>query len=85
VPEFVGELLKRGSLWFDIDLAVWGLPENRFYAAVGAITCLTSNFKIDLVDATDCRESLKKSIELEGVEMNSRRYSFNSLPNFPHS
>ncbi len=60
--------LSAFTLWSDIDLAVWGVPESRFYAAVGAVTDLTSDFKIDLVDATDCRESLKKSIEFEGIE-----------------
>ena len=61
--------LSAFTLWSDVDLAVWGLPENRFYAAVGAITGLTSDFKVDLVDATDCRESLKTSIESEGIEI----------------
>lgn len=61
--------LSAFTPWSDVDLAVWGLPESRFYAAVGAVTSLTSSFKIDLVDATDCRESLKKSIEFEGVEI----------------
>ncbi len=55
--------------WSDIDIAVWGVPEDRFFAAVGAVTGLTLDFKIDLVDATDCRESLKKSIEFEGIEI----------------
>ena len=61
--------LSAFTLWSDVDLAVWGVPESRFYAAVGAVTDLTSDFKIDLVDAADCRESLKKSIEFEGIEI----------------
>ncbi|HOF02413.1 MAG TPA: nucleotidyltransferase domain-containing protein [Atribacterota bacterium] len=66
-----GSLTDRPSftLWSDIDLAVWGIPENKFYAAVGAVTALTADFKIDLVDAIDCRDSLKKALEIEGVEI----------------
>jgi len=50
-------------------LAVWGVPENKFYAAVGVVTALTADFKIDLVDAVDCRESLSKALEIEGIEI----------------
>lgn len=66
-----GSLTDRSSFtpWSDIDLAVWGIPENRFYAAVGAVTALTADFKIDLVDAMDCRKSLSKAVEIEGIEI----------------
>lgn len=60
---------SRFNRWSDIDLAAWGIPERRFYAAVGAVTALSSRFKIDLVDPADCRESLKETIEREGVEL----------------
>ncbi|HBG02463.1 MAG TPA: nucleotidyltransferase domain-containing protein [Firmicutes bacterium] len=61
--------LSAFTLWSDVDLAVWGVPESRFYAAVGAVTGLPSDFQIDVIDATDCRERLTKSIESEGVEL----------------
>lgn len=66
-----GSLTDRSAFtcWSDIDLAVWGVPDNRFYAAVGVVTGLTADFKIDLVDAMDCRESLSKAIEIEGIEI----------------
>jgi predicted nucleotidyltransferase len=66
-----GSLTDRSAFtpWSDIDLAVWGIPENRFYAAVGAVTGLTADLKIDLVDAMDCRESLSKAIGIEGIEI----------------
>lgn len=49
-----GSLTNSASFtrWSDIGLAVWDVPDDRFYAAVGAVTGLTSDFKIDLVDAT---------------------------------
>ena len=53
----------------DIDLAVSGIPESRFYDAVGTILQVASPFEIDLVDIDDCRESIKKAIESEGVAL----------------
>ena len=54
----------------DIDLAVSGIPDERFYAAVGAITGIVRNFKIDIVDLNDCKDYLKKAIaEKEGIEI----------------
>ncbi|MCL5046447.1 MAG: nucleotidyltransferase domain-containing protein [Actinobacteria bacterium] len=55
--------------WSDIDLAAWGIPDDRFYAAVAAVTGLSPDFKVDLVDALTCRDSLIKAIEDEGIEL----------------
>jgi predicted nucleotidyltransferase len=66
-----GSLAK--SSWFtrcsDVDLAAWGIPNDKFYAAVGAVTGLTTDFKVDLVDAEECRDSISKTIEAEGIEI----------------
>ncbi len=66
-----GSLAKRSwfTHWSDVDLATWGIPHDRFYAAVGAVTGLTTDFKVDLVDAKACRDSLRKAIEAEGIEI----------------
>lgn len=66
-----GSLTNQSAFtrWSDIDLAVYGVPDDRFYAAVGAITALTSDFKIDLVDISSCNISLNKAIEVEGIEL----------------
>src|ERR1044071_1379118 len=47
-----GSLARSGdfSLWSDIDLAVYGIPPGRFFEAVGVVTGLSHEFKIDLVD-----------------------------------
>jgi len=45
-----GSLAHRS--WFthsDVDLAAWGIPDDRFYAAVGAVTGLSKEFKVALV------------------------------------
>lgn len=55
--------------WSDIDLAAWGIPADRFYAAVAAVTGLSPDFKIDLIDPDTCRPGLRSIIEREGVEL----------------
>ncbi len=57
------------TIWSDIDLAAWGIPPNRFYAAVGTIAELNTEYKIDLVDPETCRPVLRTMIEREGVEL----------------
>src|SRR5690554_1820518 len=66
-----GSLLDENSFGTtsDIDLAVLGIPDNKFYDAVGTIIQVVTPFEVDLVDISDCRESIKKSIENEGVEL----------------
>jgi len=53
----------------DIDLAVWGLPASKFYRAVAFATGFSKIWKVDLVDAEECGESLRKAILKEGIEL----------------
>jgi len=53
----------------DIDLAVSGIQDNRFYHAAGTIMQIVTPFEVDLVDVNDCRKSIKETIESEGVEL----------------
>ncbi|MDI6735937.1 MAG: nucleotidyltransferase domain-containing protein [bacterium] len=53
--------------WSDIDLAAWGIPALKFYRAVAAVTGLSDEFEIDLVDPVDCEPTLRRVIEQEGV------------------
>ena len=55
------------TLWSDIDLAVFGMAADRFYAAVAAVTGLSPEFKIDLVDAETCKPSLREAIDRDGI------------------
>jgi predicted nucleotidyltransferase len=66
-----GTLVNRDwyHLWSDIDLAVWGIPAERYYKSIAAVTGLSSDFKIDLVDPEACSASLRACIEREGVEL----------------
>ncbi len=66
-----GSLAHRA--WFssrsDIDLAVWGIPANRYYRAVAAATGFSRDFEIDLIDPSDCRPMLRQAIEGEGIDL----------------
>ena len=53
----------------DIDLAVWGIPPKDFYRAVAFASGYGKEWKVDLVDAEDCRVSLRQSILKDGVEL----------------
>ncbi len=59
--------------WFgpasDIDLAAWGIPDDQYYRAVAAVTGISPDFKVDLVDPDSCQESLRRVIEKEGIEI----------------
>ncbi len=59
-PEFFNE-------FSDIDIAVIGIPDNRFYAAVAAVSEISYEFKIDVVDLHDCNENLREFIYKEGI------------------
>lgn len=57
--------------WSDIDLAVWDVPVEKFYRAVGAVMDLgvEAGFSIDVVDPRECRAKLVHNIQTEGIEL----------------
>jgi hypothetical protein len=58
---------SRFTRWSDLDSAAWWIPDNRFYAAVEAVTGLSKDFKIDLVDAAACRILCVKPLKTKGL------------------
>lgn len=60
---------KAFCAWSDIDLAAWGIVPDKFFSAVAAVTGLSPDFKIDLVEPDTCREAIRASIEKHGVEI----------------
>jgi predicted nucleotidyltransferase len=66
-----GSLTHRA--WFssgsDIDLAAWGIPADQFYRAVAAVTGISPDFEVDLVDPECCRPSVRRFIETEGIDL----------------
>lgn len=63
-----GSLLHLDSFHSDsdIDLAVWGIPSEEFYRAVAAVTGLSGEFEVDLVDAEDCLPEFATFLEQQG-------------------
>ncbi len=66
-----GSLAHRGwfTRWSDIDLAAWGIPPEKFYAAVAAMTAMSETFRIDLVDPEACSPKMKEAILREGIPL----------------
>lgn len=66
-----GSLVRRGgfTLWSDIDIATQGIPPVRFFEAVGMVTGISAEFKIDLVDMDTCAPLLRKNIEADGKSL----------------
>jgi predicted nucleotidyltransferase len=60
------EMFSQSS---DIDLAVSGIPDELFFAAVGSVMDVVSPFEVDMVDPGDCRESIRQVIMRDGVEL----------------
>lgn len=48
---------ERFTKWSDIDIAARGIPNDVFYKAIGEIISLSPDFKIDVIDPEECRES----------------------------
>ncbi len=66
-----GSMVRPGSFtpWSDIDIAAWGIPVDQFFRAVGALSGLSEEFKIDLVDPDRCRPQLHEEISREGEDL----------------
>ncbi|MBV9385121.1 MAG: hypothetical protein JOZ78_01700 [Chroococcidiopsidaceae cyanobacterium CP_BM_ER_R8_30] len=64
-----GSMLNPEQMWWgsDIDLAVWGLPEQDFFKAGGAIEH-GHDFSIDLVEVQHARPHILQAIE-QGMEL----------------
>ncbi|MBU4425537.1 MAG: nucleotidyltransferase domain-containing protein [Pseudomonadota bacterium] len=60
---------KAFSACSDIDLAAWGIAPDKFFSAVAAVTGLSPDFKIDLVEPDTCREAMRDSIQKHGIEI----------------
>ena len=54
-------------LYSDMDIAVWGLDEKKYFRAVAKLLELDSSQRVDLVRIEDARGSLRSVIDQEGV------------------
>ena len=51
------------SKWSDIDIAVWGIPNNKYFRASSAASDISGLFKVDLVDFKDCKGLFRERIQ----------------------
>lgn len=63
-----GSLLTPGLFHHrsDVDLAVWGLPQDMYFRAVGRLQSLDAQISVDLVAVEMASPRLQKKIEREG-------------------
>jgi predicted nucleotidyltransferase len=66
-----GSLLNAAKMHqdSDIDLAVWGLADTNYYAAVAQLLDLDPSFSIDLVQVEAAAPALRQSILTSGIEL----------------
>lgn len=53
----------------DIDLAVSGIADDRYFQAVAAVNGLDIEFSVDLVEPESCRPVLRSVIERDGFDL----------------
>ncbi len=57
------------SKWSDIDIAVWGIPNDKYFRAVWEAEDISGLFEIDLVDFESCHGLLRERIESQAVRI----------------
>ena len=60
-----GSLAERDwfSKWSDIDIAVWGIPNDKYFRAVSETMSISGLFKVDLVDFENSKELFREKIQ----------------------
>ncbi len=51
------------SKWSDIDIAIWGIPPEKYFYAVSAVSDISGLFKVDLVDFKKCKGLFRERIQ----------------------
>ena len=51
------------SKWSDIDIAVWGIPNDKYFRASSIASDISGLFKVDLVDFESCKGLFRKRIQ----------------------
>ena len=60
-----GSLAEPGSFskWSDIDIAVWGIPNDKYFRASSIASDISGLFKVDLVDFESCKGLFRERIQ----------------------
>ena len=66
-----GSLTERKSFtkWSDIDIAVWGIPSDKYFRAVWEAEDISRLFKLDLVDFESCKRLFQERIESQSIRI----------------
>ena len=66
-----GSLAKSDafSQWSDIDIAVWGIPSDKYFRAVWEAEDISRLFDVDLVDFESCPALYREKIEGQAVRI----------------
>lgn len=66
-----GSLTKPESFskWSDINIAIWGIPNDKYFRAVWEAEDISRLFEIDLVDFESCHGLLRERIESQTVRI----------------
>ena len=51
------------SKWSDIDIAVWGIPNDKYFRASSIASDISGLFKVDLVDFDSCKGLFRERIQ----------------------
>ncbi|MDE0013728.1 MAG: hypothetical protein OXU36_21485 [Candidatus Poribacteria bacterium] len=54
---------KSFSKWSDIDIAIWGIPNDKYFRAVSEAVNISGLFKVDLVDFENSKELFREKIQ----------------------
>lgn len=60
---------KSFSKWSDINIAAWGIPNDKYFQAVWEAEDISRLFEIDLVDFGSCDGLLRERIESQAVKI----------------
>ena len=60
-----GSLATQSSFskWSDIDIAVWGIPNDRFFRASSRVSDISGLFKVDIIDFENCKGLFRERIK----------------------
>lgn len=66
-----GSLVEKESFskWSDIDIAVWGIPSDKYFRAVWEAEAISRMFKLDLIDFQSCKGIFQKKIESQCIRI----------------
>ena len=57
------------TMWSDVDIAAWGIPDDKTFLAMEMVRDLDQEIEVNLVDVNWCKSEILKAIEEKGIEI----------------